>query len=265
MDSLRRDRNKASYNRDTPFACVRLDFSLMTVDATAPRLHTTSTDAVRLFVFGRVLPATLFALLGYAQFQRLVLDIRMLPHPVTVLALLDKPLPAGLYLLFCTIPVFIYVGRPAPRARDGRMLPRVAGLAGTVMLLVTGALPQGIVLYSAPAWFGGVSTALSILAFTVAVFGLLYLRRSLSIIPEARRLVTGGPYRVVRHPLYAAEILAACAFVFVNPVALAAVMLAPFIAVQLLRSRFEERLLTETYPQYRSYARATRRLIPFVW
>jgi protein-S-isoprenylcysteine O-methyltransferase Ste14 len=78
-------------------------------------------------------------------------------------------------------------------------------------------------------------------------------------------MVTGGPYRIVRHPLYAAEILAAVAFVMVNPGALAAAVLAPFAATQLLRSRFEERLLTQTYPQYADYARRTRRLIPFIW
>jgi protein-S-isoprenylcysteine O-methyltransferase Ste14 len=237
----------------------------MTIDATAPRLRTASTDNIRLLVFGRLVPATFFALLGYLQFQRLASDVHALPNPVNAVAVMSGPLPAALYLLFCAIPVFIYVGRPAPRARDGRWLPRVAGLAGTVMLLVVGALPQGARLYAPPSWVGGLSTAVSVAAFTLAVYGLLYLRRSLSIIPEVRLLVTGGPYRVVRHPLYAAEILAACAFVLVNPGALAVAVLAPFVATQLLRSRFEERLLTAAYPHYRDYARRTRRLIPFVW
>jgi protein-S-isoprenylcysteine O-methyltransferase Ste14 len=237
----------------------------MTIEATAPRLRTTSTDALRLFVFGRLVPATFFALLGYLQLTQVVGAVRGLPDPLTAAAVLSGPLPAALYLLFCAIPVLIYVGRPAPRARDGRILPRAAGLAGTLMLLVVGALPQGDRLYAPPSWLGGVSSAISVLAFSLAVLGLLYLRRSLSIIPEVRRLVTGGPYRMVRHPLYAAEILAAFGFVLVKPGALAVAVLAPFIATQLLRSRFEERLLTEAYPCYQEYARRTRRLIPFIW
>jgi protein-S-isoprenylcysteine O-methyltransferase Ste14 len=237
----------------------------MTIEAAAPRLRTMSTDSIRLIVFGRVVPATFFALLGLAQFQRLASDLRGLPNPVTVVSVLSSPLPAALYLLFCAIPVLIYIGRPAPRARDGRVLPRVAGLAGTVMLLVVGALPQGAELYHPPSWLGGLSTTVSVLAFSLAVYGLLFLRRSLSIIPEVRRLVTGGPYRLVRHPLYAAEILAAAAFAMVNPGLAVVAILLPFVAVQLLRARFEERLLTEAYPEYTDYARHTRRLIPFVW
>ncbi|MDQ6846972.1 MAG: isoprenylcysteine carboxylmethyltransferase family protein [Candidatus Dormibacteraeota bacterium] len=237
----------------------------MTIEAAAPRFRATSTDTIRLLIFGRFVPATFFAMLGYLQFQRLASNVRGLSRPVDALSVISGPLPAALYLLFCAIPVFIYIGRPAPRARDGRWLPRAAGLTGTVMLLVVGALPQGARLYSPPPWLGGVSTALSVVAFALAVYGLLYLRRSLSIIPEVRRLVTGGPYRVVRHPLYAAEILAASAFVMVNPGALAVAMLAPFVATQLLRSRFEESLLTVAYPEYRDYARHTRRLVPFLW
>ena len=42
-----------------------------------------------------------------------------------------------------------------------------------------------------------------------SVWGLAYLRRSFSIIPEARRLVTGGPYRLSRHPVYLGEIATA--------------------------------------------------------
>lgn len=233
--------------------------------AIAPRVHAPVVVAVRLAVFGRILPASFFSLLGYLQFGRLVADVRALPHPATIVSVLSGPLPSALYLLFCAIPVLIYVGRPAPRARDGRLGPRVAGLTGTVLLLAVGAFPQGARLYTPPPWLGGVSTALSIVAFSLAVYGLLYLRRSLSLIPEARRLVTGGPYRVVRHPLYSAEILAAVAFAAVNPGALAVLAVPCFIVVQLTRARFEERLLTETYPQYTAFAARTKRLIPLIW
>jgi protein-S-isoprenylcysteine O-methyltransferase Ste14 len=210
-------------------------------------------------------PVAFFGWLAYLQALRLISDVRLLPKPLTAPALLGGPLPVVLYLAFCLIPVGIYVGRPVARERDGRLVPRALALVGTLMVLVVGALPQGALLYTPPVWVHGLSTGLSLLAFIVIIAALLFLRRSLSIFPEARRLVVDGPYRVIRHPLYAAELLAMLAFALVTPTGPVVVILAPFIATQVLRSRFEERLLTRVFPTYRAYTSRTHRLIPFVW
>jgi protein-S-isoprenylcysteine O-methyltransferase Ste14 len=98
----------------------------------------------------------------------------------------------------------------------------------------------------------GLATGLSVLAFTGIIYALLYLRRNLSLMPEARRLLVGGPYCVIRHPLYAAELLAALAYEIGYPTVTGAAVLAPFFAVQLLRSCYEEQLLTEVFPEYRA-------------
>jgi protein-S-isoprenylcysteine O-methyltransferase Ste14 len=221
-------------------------------------------EEIRFLVFGRSLPAMLFALLGWRVLLNLLSQVRMLPVHAGVGDVLAGPLTTGVYLLFCVIPVGIYLVRPRPRARDGRAIARTAGLVGTTMLLVVGAFPNPV-LITPPAIIGGISATLALGAFALGVCGLLYLRRSLSIIPEARRLVTGGPYRLIRHPLYAAEILAACALVLARPGLWATLTLAPFIAVQMVRARFEEGLLSRVFPEYRRYAARTRRLIPLVW
>lgn len=237
--------------------------SMPLVASATPARH--AGDAARLIVFGRAVPAVFFAYLAYLQLLRLISTVRVLPAPVTTVALVSGPLPVLLFLLFCTIPVVIYLGRPAPRARDGRLLPRALALAATGLVLVLGAVPQGISLYTPPWWIRGVSTGVSILAFTLIVWALMYLRRSLSIIPEARRLVVGGPYHFVRHPLYAAEILATLAFAMVNPTVLAVAILMPFITAQVVRSLYEERLLMRVFPHYAAYAVRRCRLIPFIW
>ena len=220
-------------------------------------------DDVRFLVFGRSLPAVLFGVMGYRVLLILIGQTRDALAHVTPLAVLGV-LPTALYLTFCAIPVAVYLTRPRARARDGRLAARAAALLGTTMLLFVGIL-GGPVLFTSPPPVQVLATLLSVTAFSAAVYGLLALRRNLSLMPEARRLVTSGPYRYVRHPLYAAEILAAAAMVLSHPALWAAVSLAPFVAVQLTRARFEERLLSDTFIDYAAYARRTRRLIPAIW
>ena len=221
-------------------------------------------EEIRFLVFGRALPAVLFAVLGYRVFTNLLAQIHDLPEHDRLGGVLAGPLTTAVYLAFCVIPVGIYLVRPRPRARDGRMIARAVGLVGTTMLLVVGAFPLPVILVP-PVLIRDAAVPLTLGAFSLGVYGLLYLRRNLSIIPEARRLVTGGPYRFVRHPLYAAEILAAVALVLARPGLWATLTLAPFIVVQMLRARFEEGLLTRAFPEYTNYAAHTARLIPFVW
>lgn len=210
---------------------------------------------IRFLVFGRALPAMLFAEMGWLQ-------VGHLEHAQGVLQIV----PRALYLFFCTIPVALYVTRPMPVSRDGRLVARAAAFGGTCMQLVVGAfMPQHGLLFSPPTWLVTFASLLSIAAFSFACLGLGYLRRNLSIIPEARRVVTGGPYRIVRHPLYLSEISAALAFVLAAPYLTPTIALAFFIPLQGLRARFEERLLTQALPEYAGYQKRTRALIPFVW
>jgi protein-S-isoprenylcysteine O-methyltransferase Ste14 len=225
------------------------------------RLHL---EEIRFLVFGRALPAALFALLGYRVLLNLVAQASAISGQPSFSRVYEGPLPTALYLCFCAIPVGIYLVRPRPRARDGRVVARACAFMGTLMLLGVGALPASIK-FSLPAAASAAATPLTIIAFSIALFGLAHLRRNLSIIPEARQLVMTGPYRWIRHPLYLGEIIAAIAAVLANPGLWPVVTLLPFVCVQLLRAHFEEQLLVRTFPQYAAYRMRTWRLIPFVW
>lgn len=220
---------------------------------------------LRFAVFGRGVPAALFGLIGWIQIAHLQAAIAAAQLHPTALAL-SITVSRGLYLLFCCIPVGLYLTRPMPGARDGRLIARSAAFAGTLMQVVIGAfLPVGPLLLHQPAAVEEVAAPLSIVAFGFAIYAMAYLRRNLSIIPEARKLTTGGPYRLVRHPLYFAEILAAVALVISGPYLTPVIALGLFALMQNLRAHFEERLLGATFPDYPAYARRTRRIIPLVW
>ena len=220
---------------------------------------------VRFVVFGRGLPAMLFGLIGWfqvAHLQTVFAYVQMHPSPRAASDLVSR----ALYLVFCCIPVGLYLTRPMPTARDGRLIARAAAFTGTLMQVVIGAfLPFGPRLLHEPALVDEIAAPLSIFAFAFAIYAMVYLRRNLSIIPEARKLTTGGPYRLVRHPLYFAEITAAVALVMSGPFLTPVLALGVFSLMQNLRAHFEERLLTASFPDYAPYARRTRRLVPLVW
>jgi len=92
--------------------------------------------------------------------------------------------------------------------------------------------------------------------------------RALSVLPrplEAGSFVSSGPYRFIRHPIYAGLVLAGIgiAVLRLSPV-IAALTLALFVVLDLTRRR-EEAWLLERYPEYDSYRRRTRALIPFLY
>jgi len=78
-------------------------------------------------------------------------------------------------------------------------------------------------------------------------------------------LVTSGPYRWLRHPIYAAVIYFgwACFISFPKTETLIAVI---FITGGLfLRMLLEEKALIKTYPEYVEYSKQAKRLIPFIY
>jgi protein-S-isoprenylcysteine O-methyltransferase Ste14 len=170
-------------------------------------------------------------------------------------------LSRGCTLTFFITLAWLIMARPAAVARRSGLAARIIALAGTYGVWVVGFLPQ------AP-----LPPALTILAATVTlvgslliVFTVFHLGRSFSIGPQARELVTRGPYALVRHPLYAAEEIALIG-VAMHAVWYAAI---PFLlihgAVQIRRMNCEEQLLAEVFPRYEAYAHRTARWIPGLW
>ena len=163
-------------------------------------------------------------------------------------------------VLLAIMIVLLLVRRPPVRRTSG-FWPRAAGVAGAVAPIFMLIVPHSEV---APAVVT-LSLVLIFIGTATAIVATCWLGRAFSILPQARALVTEGPYRYVRHPLYLAEIIALCgtSMEFAQPWS-SLVMLAA-IALQVPRMHYEEQILTESFPSFRAYVNRTARLIPGVY
>ena len=79
------------------------------------------------------------------------------------------------------------------------------------------------------------------------------------------RLITDGPYRRVRHPMYGGLVLAAIGWAALSaspPTCFLAILTFVFFD---LKSRREEAWLSDQFPDYDRYREHTRRLIPSIY
>ncbi|HEX5164458.1 MAG TPA: isoprenylcysteine carboxylmethyltransferase family protein [Thermomicrobiales bacterium] len=160
-------------------------------------------------------------------------------------------------IFFGLIAVIMFT-RKQPIRREKRLIGWVLPTVVTVAMAGVG-------------WFEprGDSTAVLLLAtfFVIAgtgftIYALRHLGRHFGVVSDVRGLVTTGPYRWMRHPLYGGETLTSIGLVLAvaNPVAIAAFTLGT--ALQITRARVEEQSLTAALPEYREYASQTPMLIP---
>jgi protein-S-isoprenylcysteine O-methyltransferase Ste14 len=108
-------------------------------------------------------------------------------------------------------------------------------------------------------------TGVAIGEWAAAVLGRFY--RPVVAIQENHQVVSAGPYRVVRHPLYSGVLLTmvGIGLAFGNWVSLAVCIVLP-LGAYLRRIAVEERVLEAALGDaYRRYAQGRARLVPYVW
>ena len=89
-----------------------------------------------------------------------------------------------------------------------------------------------------------------------------------NVVPDVRpdgQLVQHGPYRFIRHPMYASLLLGSLALVLDTPVWWRWLVWGVLLVNLLVKLTYEERLLAAHFPAYAAYQRASKRLVPFVW
>ena len=136
-----------------------------------------------------------------------------------------------------------------------------------VLFVVIALAPRGVDV-PFPVWLRGLGGLLVLAGGLFGTWGMIALGRNLTPFPKPiddGQLVTGGPYSLVRHPIYSGLILATLGWALLRAsvvgLALAAVLLIFFD----LKSRREEAWLRDSYSGYAAYQSRVRKLIPWIY
>lgn len=176
-----------------------------------------------------------------------------------------------------------------------RILPSVTAQPYNMLILVSESLTAFLVLIRRPgpmatsayAWAIAIvgtcspllvlpAAAASLIPVDVAAFLMLaglfvslaakaFLRRSFGIVAASRGVRRGGPYRLVRHPMYSGYVITQIGFLLLNPTLWNVAVYALTWTTLLMRVREEESFLSQD-PAYRDYQADVRyRLLPGVF
>lgn len=167
-----------------------------------------------------------------------------------------------IYVLQHVIVLGIALVRPGPKVRD-------YSLPSSLAVGIAYFYPYAQVIWLR--WSPGNETwpeaglALVIIAAALSLFSLLVIGKQFGVRPALRDLVTGGPYKFVRHPMYLSYLIGDIGY-NLQEWNLGTILLVLLGWASLVyRIKAEERLLLQ-HPGWRSYAASVRwRLFPRLW
>lgn len=164
-----------------------------------------------------------------------------------------------MYLLVAlneSIYVFLYLIRRRPVATSTSVSDWGIAFSGTFI----GTLLRPANTFFAPA--GGIIVGIGSL---VNIASVISLNRSIGTVPARRHVKTHGAYRIVRHPMYASEIIVIFGYMIGNLSVANLIIVVANVALLLMRIDREERFLS-TGHSYRNYVAHVRaKLLPFIY
>lgn len=107
------------------------------------------------------------------------------------------------------------------------------------------------------------------IAVLLAGWAILVMRKSRLRInpvpsPEAT-LITDGPYRYIRHPMYSAIMVGCTGLLLAHFTGLRLLLTLALIVVLLAKLSWEEKMLKHTFTLYQDYSKQSKRLIPLIY
>lgn len=214
----------------------------------------------KLFDFGATLPLVVLYSLGiFEAVPNILLKARHLaPFDVADVATFMSQIGAFIFMALMIV-LFALRRLPVSRAKGAR--PLLAALVGSNLPLAFLALPH------APpnATLSTISNILISVGLAASILITAFLGRSFGILPQARKLVIIGPYRIIRHPLYVAEQITIFGIMLQFTQPWSTVVAIGCLAAQFPRMYYEEEILTHTWSAYKAYKERTARIIPGVY
>ena len=159
-------------------------------------------------------------------------------------------------------------GGPTAEKRPAQKVIMLATSIGFIALLVVPALDHRFGWSTVP--LGGVVVGNALVALGLYLVFLVYRENPFSSatieVAKDQRVISTGPYAIVRHPMYASASL----YLIGTPLALGSfwglVVIPATMPFLIWRLYDEERLLARSLPGYAEYQqRVKHRLVPFVW
>jgi len=153
----------------------------------------------------------------------------------------------------------------APRNTREVLVPLLANFFNLTINLIPRA-PEALTRNRLPeTWQSDASLValyLGLVGLALAMWSVLTLGRSFGVLVAVRPIVTGGPYRFVRHPIYSSYVLQMVGWIAANGSILILAFVATFLFLLVWRARLEEARLAEHSAEYRAYAERTPFLFP---
>jgi protein-S-isoprenylcysteine O-methyltransferase Ste14 len=134
-------------------------------------------------------------------------------------------------------------------------------VAAQFILLIFIAIYCGVV--------GGIySNLISLMAILLGIVAVAEMRFRVSIFPDVKEnqiFITGGPYRLIRNPMYLAVLLIAASLVSHKIDFFSVLAWIMLLVVLRVKIKIEEAGLLKKFPSYVEYLKRTKRLVPWIY
>lgn len=162
---------------------------------------------------------------------------------------------------FLGLLVILLLLRPPPEARAQGLPPRITAFIHAFLGATYAWIPAADL--SLPMTM--LSWLLSTCGAIASIYVAFWLGRAFSIMPEARKLVTSGPYARIRHPLYLAEMIGSLGVMLQFRQPWSGLLFIAAVPLLVMRMGFEEEVLANRFPEYRDYVKRTARILPGIY